>query len=110
MISTLLAGQAPLLLALSLSVGAPGDRWWGPDKVKHFFISAFVQSVSYSALRLTRLDHAPSLGGATVVSAAVGLGRELHDRRTKGLFSVPDLAWDAAGIGAASLALSRTSR
>ncbi|HKG96032.1 MAG TPA: hypothetical protein VKA84_29230 [Gemmatimonadaceae bacterium] len=97
-----------LLLALSLAANRPADSWWGPDKIKHFFMSAFVQSVSYSALRLTRLDRGPSIAGATVVTAAVGVGRELHDRRTKGLFSVPDLAWDAAGAGAASLVLSRT--
>ncbi len=97
-----------LLLVLSLSTGRPADAWWGPDKVKHFFVSAFVQSVSYSALRLTRLDHGPSLAGATLVTATVGVGREVHDRRTKGLFSVPDLAWDAAGAGAASVMLSRT--
>jgi uncharacterized protein YfiM (DUF2279 family) len=38
----------------------------------------------------------------------VGVGKEVHDRRTKGEFSVRDLAWDAAGAGSASLLLVRT--
>jgi uncharacterized protein YfiM (DUF2279 family) len=100
--------SAALVLGLSLALHAPSDSWWGPDKVKHFFMSAFVQSASYSALRLTRLDRGVSLGGATVVTLSLGLGRELHDRRTKGQFSVRDLAWNAAGVGAASLVLART--
>ena len=100
--------SAALVLGLSLALRAPADSWWGPDKVKHFFMSAFVQSASYSALRLTRLDRGVSLGGATVVTVSLGLGRELHDRRTKGQFSVRDLAWNAAGVGAASLVLART--
>ena len=28
-----------------------GDHWFGADKFKHFFMSAFVESVTYSALR-----------------------------------------------------------
>jgi hypothetical protein len=36
------------------------------------------------------------------------LGREFHDRRTKGLFSVKDLVWDALGAGAALLVINKT--
>ena len=28
-----------------------GDHWFGTDKIKHFFLSAFVESVTSSALR-----------------------------------------------------------
>jgi hypothetical protein len=38
------------------------------------------------------------------------VGKELRDRRVTGLFSVRDLAWDAAGAGSMSLLLSHTAR
>jgi uncharacterized protein YfiM (DUF2279 family) len=47
---------------------------------------------------------------ASATTAAVGIGKEIHDRRVKGDFSARDLAWDAAGIGAATLMLGQTRR
>jgi uncharacterized protein YfiM (DUF2279 family) len=88
----------------------PADRWFSSDKVKHFFLAAFVQSVSYSALRATQLGHRSSLVGATAGSAVVSIGKELSDARRTGLFSKRDLVWDAAGIGASTLMLDRTAR
>jgi hypothetical protein len=38
------------------------------------------------------------------------VAKEVHDRRAGGRFSVRDLAWDAAGIAAASAMLSHTAR
>lgn len=96
------------LLALALA-GDP-DPWFGPDKIKHFFMTAFVQSVVYSGLRATGAEHRSSLYGAAGASAAFGIGKELFDRRRNGTFSVPDLVWDAAGAGGASLLLDRTRR
>ena len=87
----------------------PRDRWIGADKVKHFALSFFVQSVAYSAARATGAGHGSSLGLASALTAAVGVGKEVHDRRTTG-FSARDLAWDAAGAGAATLLLRRTTR
>ena len=101
------------LLVLSLHAGGPAprpaDRWFGPDKVKHFFMSGFTQSVGYSALRATGAGHRSSLFTASAVTAAVGLGKEWHDRRGTG-FSARDLVWDAAGAGTATLLLRRTAR
>jgi uncharacterized protein YfiM (DUF2279 family) len=88
----------------------PGDDWFAPDKVQHFFSSAFVQSMSYGALRTTGVSHGVALAGASVTSAAVGVGKEVHDLRTHGEFSVRDLTWDAIGAGAASVLLVRTQR
>jgi uncharacterized protein YfiM (DUF2279 family) len=85
------------------------DAWFGADKLKHFFMSAFIESVSYSALQAARANHKAALGGAIGITMAVGVGRELHDRRIPGnLFSVRDLTWDALGATAAAVLLSHT--
>jgi putative lipoprotein len=85
------------------------DGWFGIDKIKHFFISAFIESVSYSALQAARVDRRPALAGAIGVSAAFGVARELHDKRMPGNhFSYRDLTWDALGIGAGAVMLKRT--
>ena len=86
------------------------DAWFGPDKLQHFFTSAFVQSFTYGALRRAGMEQGGAIAGATATSAAVGVGKELRDQRIKGEFSVRDLSWDAAGAGAATLLLVRTVR
>jgi uncharacterized protein YfiM (DUF2279 family) len=99
-----------LWLVFSLNPTAPPDRWLGDDKVKHFFTSAFVQSMSYGALRSSGLNHGAALAGASVTTAAVGVGKEVVDLRVRGEFSLRDLTWDAAGAGAATVLLVRTKR
>jgi putative lipoprotein len=96
-------------LLLSASV-ALSDPWIGIDKVKHFFMTAFVQSISYSTLRLTNSDHRSSMIGASAVSAGFGIGKEIFDRRRGGVFSTRDLVWDAAGATSAAALLSQTRR
>ena len=99
------------VLVFSLgSPARPADGWFGPDKVQHLFMSAFVQSASYGSLRGAGLSHGAALAGATATTATVGIGKELRDRRVTGVFSVRDLAWDAAGAGAMSLLLARIAR
>jgi uncharacterized protein YfiM (DUF2279 family) len=98
-------------LVFSLSPAAlSGDRWLASDKVQHFFTSAFVQSFSYGALRTAGTPHGAALAGASITTAAVGVGKEVRDLRVKGEFSVRDLTWDAAGAGAATVLLVRTIR
>ena len=85
------------------------DSWFGIDKIKHFFISAFIESVSYSALQAANAKRRPAMAGAIGVSASFGVARELHDRRTPGNhFSYRDLTWDALGIGAGAAMLKHT--
>ena len=106
-----LAAAALLLLLAPAAAHAQtrSDAWIGADKVKHFFMSALVQSMAYSVAQVTtRAPRSSLLLSASVASAAVGIGKEMHDRGSYGLFSVRDLAWDAAGAGAASLMLSHT--
>jgi uncharacterized protein YfiM (DUF2279 family) len=87
-----------------------GDRWFSADKAKHFFTAAFVQSASYGGIRSIGANHRSSLTGATVVSAAVSVGKEISDRRAGGKASGKDLAWDVGGIIAATVLLRRVER
>jgi uncharacterized protein YfiM (DUF2279 family) len=102
----------PLSLALALQapVTPPKDHWFGADKLKHFFVAAFTQSVTYSVLQAAKVKHDPALASATAVTAVVSVAKEVHDRRTTGLFSFRDLVWDAAGAGAATLLITRSVR
>ena len=99
-----------LLLAAILLGPLPQPRrgWFGPDRVKHFFLSFFVQSAGYSVARAANLAPGPALGAATAATAAVGFSKELWDRRRGAGFDGRDLVWDALGAGAASALLVRT--
>ena len=99
-----------LVFTLARAPERGGDRWFAPDKLQHFFTSAFVQSVGYGTLRLAGAGHSASLGGASAATALVGVGKEVHDHRTGGDVSARDLLWDAAGAGAVSVLLARTIR
>jgi putative lipoprotein len=102
-----------VLLVFSVaSLRAPpsGDGWFSVDKAQHFFSSAFVQSLGYGVLRRTGLSHGAALGGASIATAAVGVGKEIYDSRTGGDASIRDLVWDAAGAGAMTLLLTHTAR
>lgn len=98
----------PMALALSLTI--PPDNWFGSDKLKHFFIAAFTQSVAYSAFQATHVRHDQALAGAWAVTATVSIAKEIRDRRSYGLFSYRDLVWDAAGAGAATLVIAKSVR
>jgi uncharacterized protein YfiM (DUF2279 family) len=87
-----------------------GDHWFSPDKAKHFFMAAFVQSASFSALRSTGLRWNGSIAGASAVTAIVSVGKEVRDARTGGDASVKDLAWDAGGAAGATVLLHQTER
>lgn len=95
--------SAALLLAVP-----PRDTWFGTDKVKHFFMSAFVQSAAFSAARAAGAPHSSAQAIAGVATGGIGIGREVYDRRSGRIFSVKDLAWDAAGGLAAAAVLRRT--
>lgn len=89
----------------SVAPAKPDDGWLSADKAKHFVTSAVVQSVAFSALRTATVARTGALAGATVVSAGIGVGKELWDRKFGGDPSWKDLAADGAGILAASLVL-----
>jgi len=97
-------------MALALSLTIPPDNWFGSDKLKHFFIAAFTQTVAYSAFQAARVSHDQALAGAWAVTATVSIAKEIRDRRSYGLFSYRDLVWDAAGAGAATLLIAKSVR
>ena len=99
-----------LVFSLHHAPAGSGDGWLSADKLQHFFSSAFVQSISYGTLRGVGAGHGVALAGASVSTAAVGVGKELYDARHHGDPSVRDFVWDAAGAGAVSLLLARTAR
>lgn len=87
---------------------AGSDRWFAADKVKHFFMAGFVETGSFSALRLTGVHRAPALNTAIGIAAGISVGKEVYDRFSGGDPSLKDLTWDAAGIVAAGAALHQT--
>ncbi len=87
-----------------------GDTFLGPDKMKHFLMSAFIELVGFNAAQAAGANRSASLTAATAVTIATGIGREIHDGRTKGLFSLGDLTWDAIGTAAALLVISHSQR
>jgi uncharacterized protein YfiM (DUF2279 family) len=100
-----------LLFTLSRGQAGGGDHWFAADKAKHFFAAAFVQTVSFSALRAVGASRNGALAGATLVSAAVSIGKEWRDTKTPGGDpSLKDLAWDGVGIVAASALLANTEK
>ncbi|MBA3340207.1 MAG: hypothetical protein H0T48_00050 [Gemmatimonadaceae bacterium] len=96
--------------ARTVAEGSEAEPWTGPDKVKHFFVAAFVESFGFAGLQAMGAGRGAALTGAIAATAAAAVGREIYDRRAKGVFSPSDLAWDAAGAAAALLVLTRTQR
>ena len=104
-----LAGHLLVAIVLLAPVSRPaGARWFGPDRVKHFFLSFFVQSASYSVARAANVGHRPALIAASGVTAAAAVSKELWDRKRGTGFDTGDLVWDAFGAGAATALLVRT--
>ena len=102
------AGHLLLAAMLLGPIARPAGGWFGADKLKHFFLSFFVQSASYSVARSVGASRDAAIIPATAATAAVGLSKELWDRKHDRGFDGRDLVWDALGAGAASALLIRT--
>jgi uncharacterized protein YfiM (DUF2279 family) len=101
------------VLVFSLATQRPAqaaDAWFAEDKLKHFFTSAFVQSMGYGSLRATGVSHPLALAGASAATATLGIGKEVWDAHGHGTPSGKDLAWDAAGAGTITLLLVKSPR
>jgi len=84
------------------------QSWFGADKLKHFTLSAFVHSATFSLARAARIDRAASQWTAAGTTMTIGVLKEMHDRRSNKPFSVQDLLWDAAGSWTAASLLNGT--
>lgn len=88
----------------------PREAAFGPDKVKHFLIAGFVESVTFAGLQASGTNRNAARSGAVAAVVSASIGRELYDRKTKGVFSISDLVWDALGAGAALLVINKTQK
>ena len=95
-------------IALVASLHAPVIPLPSADKVKHFFLSAFIHSTVHSAARAAGIGKAPAQLAAATTTMTIGVLKEWHDQRTTGVFSRQDLAWDAFGSLTAAALLNGT--
>ncbi|MEX2109555.1 MAG: hypothetical protein WD802_03030 [Gemmatimonadaceae bacterium] len=98
------------LLFAQAAVASPSDSWFGADKIKHFFLSAFATSISFSALQAAGANRRTAMTGAIGASLALGVAREVHNLRTTQLFSSKDLSWGVFGTATAATMLNQTRK
>jgi len=77
------------------------DPWLGADKFRHLGMSFAATTFTFAAARAAGAEAGVALQLSVPVSAAAGVGKEIHDRRRGGVFSLRDLAANAMGIAAA---------
>jgi len=110
----LLASLLLWVAVTPLSLDAQGartpqrDSWFAYDKIKHFMMSAFIQSLTFGGLQYAGASRNAAFAGSFGITAAFGIGKEFHDRRIGEPFSLRDITWDAAGAGTAILMLRHT--
>ena len=97
-----------LVFTLHGTTSSGGDRWFGADKAKHFFMAAFVESAAFSGLRLTGMRPHAALNTAVGLTGGLSVGKEVYDRFSGGDPSFKDLTWDGAGMAAAAVLLHQT--
>ena len=102
------------LAFLLFTGGAPrsnNDPWLGRDKVLHFVASAVVQGAAYSLFRQDA-RYTVAAQRASLVTVAVGVGKELYDLRhpARHRASWRDLAWDGVGGAAATVVAKQADR
>ncbi|MBA3644831.1 MAG: hypothetical protein H0W63_01505 [Gemmatimonadaceae bacterium] len=113
--SAMLAFAAPLAAqsadsSQSARAAHTHDSLFGLDKPKHFVLSAFIEGASFAGLEAAGARRQTAMIGAVSVTSLFAVAREIHDRRTKGLFSFGDLVWDALGAGAGAILVRNTYR
>ena len=86
------------------------DAWLGADKLRHFALAGMVQGTGFGVATAAGMHGRSALLTASVVTAVVGLGKEVHDRRRGGRFSARDLAWDALGGALWGVLVARSGR
>lgn len=100
-----------LFFCMSLG-GGPGqqpvDRFFGEDKLKHFFTSFVVTSLAASGARAAGMDAEPAMWVGVGTGAAVGVLKEVSDLNREGsTASLNDIVWDLGGVGTAAVLSAR---
>lgn len=88
-------GQAPSSTPAPPAVG--DDPLVGQDKLRHFAMAFAAAEVGYGVARI-RLSADAALTTSLGAALLAAIGKEVHDHRYRGHFSVPDLAWGLAGV------------
>jgi putative lipoprotein len=81
------------------------DSWFGPDKAKHFVVSAAIGGGSSTILKNNGSRDCDAAAGGISISLVIGAGKEYHDKYiSKKYWSWKDMFWNLAGGVAGSLA------
>ena len=91
------AAVAGMVIGGAAETKAEEDPWLGPDKGKHFGVSAGIAAGGYTVGAFWFEDRSSALvlGGAMALGA--GIGKEIYDATGHGTASERDLVWDVAG-------------
>jgi uncharacterized protein YfiM (DUF2279 family) len=68
------------------------------NDARHAVVSFAAVAQGYGVGRAVGLSRDGATAAALGASVALGIGKELWDRRRSGVMSAADLAWDALGI------------
>ena len=86
------------------------DPWFGADKVKHFFIAGFVETLTFAGLEAAGASRSSARAGGIAAAGIVSIGREVHDAKVKKGASFRDLIWDGLGTAAALVVINKAQR
>jgi uncharacterized protein YfiM (DUF2279 family) len=86
------------------------DRWFARDKALHFGVSLVVQGATHSVLRANGFEYRAAAWTAGATTLAVGVSKELLDRRAGRAFSWKDLAADGVGGGTGAALMAQVGR
>ena len=74
------------------------DSWFGPDKAKHFVVSAAIGAGSSTILKNNGSSDCDAAAGGISISLAIGAGKEYHDKYIKKKYwSWKDMFWNLIG-------------
>lgn len=91
------ARVAPTGLGMLVVAPAP-DAWFGADKFRHAGACTAIQLMGYGILRAAGAGRTTAFLGASAVTIAAAVGKEVWDARKGGRASGRDLAWDGVGM------------
>jgi len=91
-------------LKISPEIKSLHDPWFSQDKFLHFSACAAISGITYH-FYVCRLKKDKKLGKVYSISitALIGIGKEIYDKKKKGHFSWKDMFWNGVGLTAGYL-------